>query len=60
VRGQVRKFVEGLMRASMVLQYLGARLEKFRQCVMEMKEVLITPMDKHRFHYVHTCEDIFT
>jgi hypothetical protein len=43
----VRRFVEGPIGASMVLWYLGAKMDRFKHWVMEMKYELNTQMEQH-------------
>jgi hypothetical protein len=57
-REKVKNFVEIPTRILVVLHYLGARMDKFRYWVMEMKVELNAPMEQKIFPYIHTCEDI--
>jgi hypothetical protein len=57
--GQVQKFMEHLIKARAVLQRLSAKVIKYREWAIEMKETLSTPMDQQRFPYPNTCEDLF-
>jgi hypothetical protein len=55
----MKKFMKPPIRASTVLQRLSAKLDKYKKCVVEMKEILSAPMDQHRFPYANTCEELF-
>jgi hypothetical protein len=59
ISGQVKKFMETLIKSLVVLQRLSFKLIKYKEREIEMKEVLSTPMDQHRFPYANTCEDLF-
>jgi hypothetical protein len=59
IPGQVKKFMEPPIKALIVLQRLSVRLIKYKEHATEMKEVLSTPMDQHRFPYENTCEYLF-
>jgi hypothetical protein len=59
-QGKVKRFVEGTIRTSIILEHVVAKMDKYRQCTREMREVLSAPMDQHRFPYMHTCEDLFS
>jgi hypothetical protein len=47
VRGKFRKFMDDLIRASMVLEHVISKLDKFRKQTLEMREVLNASMDQH-------------
>jgi hypothetical protein len=34
-------------------------MDKYKKCVVEMKEIISAPMDQHMFHYSNTCEELF-
>jgi hypothetical protein len=57
--GQVRKFMEHSIKAHTTLQRLSAKVIKYREREIEMKETLSSLMDQHRFPYANTCEDLF-
>jgi hypothetical protein len=57
--GQVHNFMEHLIKARAVLQRLSAKVIKYREWAIEIKETLSAPMDQHKFPYANTCEDLF-
>jgi hypothetical protein len=57
--GQVKKFMEHSFKARAVLQCLNAKMIRYRERAIEIKETLSAPMDQHRFPYANTCEDLF-
>jgi hypothetical protein len=57
--GQVYKFMEHLIKARLVMQCLSAKVMKYRERVVEVKETLASLMDQHRFPYANTCKDHF-
>jgi hypothetical protein len=57
--GQVNKFVEHPIKALAVLQRLSVKLLRYRERVVEIKEVFFASMDQHRFPYSNTCKDLF-
>jgi hypothetical protein len=57
--GQVKKFMEHQIKALAVLQLLSVKLIKYREQVVEIKEVFSAPMDQHRFPYAKTCKYLF-
>jgi hypothetical protein len=59
-QGQVIRFMENIIRASVILEHMVTKMDKFRQHTREMKEALNAPMHRHRFMYMHMCEDIFS
>jgi hypothetical protein len=59
ILGQLKKFMEPLIKSLAVLQCLSVKLIKYKEQTIEMKEVLSTPMDQHRFSYENTCEYLF-
>ena len=56
--GHVKKFMEPLIKSLVVLQCLSVRLIKYKERQIEMKEVLSTPMDQHRFPYANTSTSV--
>jgi alpha-amylase/alpha-mannosidase (GH57 family) len=48
-RGQVKKFMEHPMSTWTMLQQLSAKVVKYQARVVEIKEILSTPMDQHIF-----------
>jgi hypothetical protein len=56
---QVRKFMEHPIKAHTTLHCLSAKVIKYREQVIEMKQTLSSLMDQHMFTYANTCEDIF-
>jgi hypothetical protein len=59
VPGQVQQFMEHLIKARAVLQWLSVKIIKYRARAVEVKEILSAPMDQHRFPYANTCEELF-
>jgi hypothetical protein len=59
IPGQVKKCMEPRIKSLVVLQSLSVKLINYKERVIEMKEVLSTPMDQHMFPYENTCEDLF-
>jgi hypothetical protein len=57
--GQVQQFLEHPINARVVLQQLSTSLIKYRLYAVEIKEVYTLPMEKHRFLYAQTCEELF-
>jgi hypothetical protein len=47
--GQIQKFMEHPIKAHAVLQCLSAKVTKYRERAVEVKEMLSAPMDQHRF-----------
>jgi hypothetical protein len=58
ILGQVKKYMEPLTKFLIVLQCLSVNLIKYKEWVIEMKEVMSTLMDQHMFPYENTCEDL--
>jgi hypothetical protein len=56
---QVQQFMEHLIKAPTVLQQLSGKVVKYRERVVEIKEILLAPMDQHIFPYTNTCKEIF-
>jgi hypothetical protein len=59
IPGQVKKFMEPLIKSLTVLQCLSVKLIEYKERTIEIKEVLSSLMDQHRFPYANTCEDLF-
>jgi hypothetical protein len=57
--GQVKNFMEHSIKARVVLQCLSAKMIRYREWEIEIKETLLASMDQHKFTYANTCEDIF-
>jgi hypothetical protein len=57
--GQVMKFLEHPIKSLTVLQRLSVKLIRYREQAVEIKEVFSALMDRHRFPYENTCEDLF-
>jgi hypothetical protein len=57
--GQVQQFMEHPIKPQIVLQQLSAKVVKYRSWVVEIKEIISSPMDQHRFSYANTCEELF-
>ena len=43
--GQIQQFMEHLIKARAVLQRLSAKIVKYREHAVELKEILPAPMD---------------
>jgi hypothetical protein len=59
ILGQLKKFMEPLIKSLTVLQHVSVKLIKYKEQTVEIKEVLSALMDQHRFPYANTCEDLF-
>jgi hypothetical protein len=59
ILGQVKKFMEPLIKSLVVLQHMSVKLIKYKEQAVEMKDVLSAPMDQHKFPYANICEDVF-
>jgi hypothetical protein len=57
--GQVKKFMEHLIKSLAVLQCLSVKLIRYKERAIEIKEVFSALMDQHRFPYANTCKDLF-
>jgi hypothetical protein len=57
--GEVRQFMENLIKYQAMLQQLSTNLVKYRAHAVEMREIHSAPMEQHRFPYANTCEDLF-
>jgi hypothetical protein len=57
--GQIQQFMELSIKARAVLQWLSAKIVKYKERAIEVKEIISSSMDQHRFSYENTCEDIF-
>jgi hypothetical protein len=57
--GQVKKFMEHPIKARAILQHLSAKMIRYREWAIEIKETLSAPMHQHRFLYANTCKDLF-
>ena len=57
--GQLKYFMETLIKALVVLQRVSVKLIKYKEHKVKIKEVLLTSMDQDRFPYANTCEDLF-
>jgi hypothetical protein len=57
--GQIKTFMEHPIKDRPILQRLSAKVIKYREHAIEVKETLSAPMDQHRFLYANTCEDLF-
>jgi hypothetical protein len=57
--GQIQNFMEHPIKARAVLQRLSAKVAKYREHAVEVKETLVTLMDQHIFLYDNTCNDLF-
>jgi len=56
--GQVRHFMEHLIKAQAMLQQLSTSIVKYRAQAVEIREFYSAPMKHHRFPYENTCEDL--
>jgi hypothetical protein len=59
VPGQVRRFIEHLIKDKAMLQQLKASLVKYQEHALEIREIYVAPMEQHRFPYANTCEELF-
>jgi hypothetical protein len=57
--GQVRQFIEHLIRARTMLQQLNSTLIKYRAHAADIRGIYAAPMEQHRFPWAHTCEELF-
>jgi hypothetical protein len=57
--GQIKFFMEHLIKDHVVIQRLSEKIVKYIEWVVEVKEIISTLMDQHRFPYANTCEDLF-
>jgi hypothetical protein len=57
--GQVKNFMEHLIKDQAILQRLSAKMIRYRERAIEIKETLSASMDQHIFMYANTCEDLF-
>ena len=51
--------MEHPIKACAVLQWLSVKIVKYKEHVVEVKEILSALMDQHRFPYANTCEYLF-
>ena len=58
ISGQVKKFMENLIKTLAILQRLSVRIIKYKRSSL-VQEVFSAPMYQHRFPYANTCEDLF-
>jgi hypothetical protein len=56
ILGQVKNFMEPLIKALAILQHLSVKIIKYKGREIEIKEVISAPMDQHRFPYENTFE----
>jgi hypothetical protein len=54
ISGQVKNFMEPPIKALAFLERLSVKLVKYKEREVEMKEVISTLMDQHRFFYENT------
>jgi hypothetical protein len=57
--GQVQQFAKRLIKARATLQKLNSSLVKYREHVVDIRGVYVSPMEQHRFLWAQTCEDLF-
>jgi hypothetical protein len=57
--GQVRQFMENLVKAQAMLQQSSANIFMYRAHAVETREIHSAPMEQIRFSYANKCEDIF-
>jgi hypothetical protein len=57
--GQVRQFMEHLIKARAMLQQLSASIVKYRAHAVEIREIHSDLMEHHRFPYTNTYDDLF-
>jgi hypothetical protein len=51
--------MEHPIKAHAVMQRLSAKVAKYRERAVEVKETLSASMDQHKFPYANTCKDLF-
>jgi hypothetical protein len=51
--------MEHPIKARAVLHRLNAKMIRYREKEIEIKETLLAPMDQHKFPYANTCEYLF-
>jgi hypothetical protein len=59
VSGQVQQFMEHPTKDRTMLQQLSTRIVKYQARVVEIREIIWSLMEQHRFLYAKTCEDLF-
>jgi len=59
VPGKVRRFMEHLIRARTALQQLKSSLLKYRMHAMDIRGIHVASMEKNRFPWAQTCEELF-
>jgi hypothetical protein len=52
--GQIKKTLEHLIKARVVLKRLSAKIVKYRERTVEVKEILSAPIDQRMFSYANT------
>jgi hypothetical protein len=57
--GKLKNYVEHPIKSLIVLQCLSVNIIMYRERAVEIKEVFSTPMNKNRFPFGKTCEDLF-
>jgi hypothetical protein len=57
--GPIEEVHGASIKSLTVLQHVSVKLIKYKEQTIEIKEVLSTLMDQHRFPYANTCEDLF-
>ena len=57
--GQVQRFTEPPIRAQTMLQELNSSLLKYWVHAMDMRGIFSAPMEKYRFPWAQTCEELF-
>jgi hypothetical protein len=55
----MKNFMKSPIGATIVLQWLSAKMDKYKKNLVEVKEILSAPMDQHKFPYANTCEELF-
>jgi hypothetical protein len=51
--------MEPPIKSLAVLKHLSVKIIKYKEQAIEIKEVLSTWMDRHRFPYENACKDLF-
>ena len=57
--GKIQQFIGHLIKARAILQKLNFSLAKYRVHATDIMGIYVTPMEKHRFPWANTCEELF-
>jgi hypothetical protein len=56
---QVQQYMDYPIKDRAVLQHLSVKIVKYWEQAVEVKEILSSLMDQHRFLYTNTCKGLF-